>query len=100
MIPFEGKGCKRPIIEVSIPTDQEIEGLAKSLYQEGMKYTGLHFGWPVEYQPVQESEEDPKFRCATPADFRIGIRNLWAVHLHLFSDSPFLWMRFIRNLMS
>lgn len=66
-----------PVIPISIPGLDEIQGLAWEAHEKGVAYTDEVWGWPVRYEPeVPEpiSFSNLQFR---PAVFSIGVYPIW-----------------------
>jgi len=49
-----GKATNRPVVEIAVPTEEQLKDFALALHAAGVRWRGEAFGWPASYTPHRE----------------------------------------------
>jgi hypothetical protein len=110
-IPAKLKVKRGKIVDVEIPTDEEIEIIAMRMHKSGKECLETILGWNVMYRPRENfSHSTTRFNpftgergeksvlknFATPAEFTFGINDPWSIVLRWGEgdDKPPTWFRY------
>jgi len=99
----KGNKTRSPVVEVDMPTDDEVRELAAALHAKGEAWKGDMCGWPASYRPERDRsstwrtdmpgglEKVETHRYHSPASFEVGELCLWRVFVAFEREERWIW---------